>query len=67
MGSRAVIVSAFIVEITARIVLRSDTPAEQLPADIYSHVTEFIRNEEDILDLGVEVFELPADLGGSSH
>jgi hypothetical protein len=37
-----------------------------LPADIYSQLTEFIRNDEDILDLGVEVFDLPADLSGTA-
>lgn len=66
MGSRAVAVPAFIVEITAKVVYRSDTPVEELPADIYSQLTEFIRNDEDILDLGVEVLELPADLSGSA-
>ena len=66
MGSRVVAVPAFIVEVTAKVILRSDTPAEQLPADIYSHISEFIRNDEDILDLGVEVFDLPADLSGTA-
>ena len=66
MGSCAVAVPAFIVEITAKVILRSDTPAEQLPEDIYSHISEFIRNDEDILDIGVEVFDLPADLSGST-
>ena len=66
MGSRVVAVPAFIVEVTAKVILRSDTPAEQLPADIYSHISEFIRNDADILDLGVEVFDLPADLSGTT-
>ena len=66
MGSRAVAVPAFIVEITAKVVYRSDTPVADLPADIYRQLSEFIRNDEDILDLGVVVFDLPADLSGTA-
>jgi hypothetical protein len=50
---------AYLVEINAKIILRSDTPAEDLPADIYSQLTEFIRNDDDIIDLDVGVFVLP--------
>jgi hypothetical protein len=50
---------AHLVEINAKIILRSDTPAEDLPADIYSQLTEFIRNDDDIIDLDVGVFVLP--------
>jgi hypothetical protein len=52
-------VQAHLVEINAKIILRSDTPAEDLPADIYSQLTEFIRNDDDIIDLDVGVFVLP--------
>ena len=50
---------AHLVEINAKIILRSNTPAEDLPADIYSQLTEFIRNDDDIIDLDVGVFVLP--------
>ncbi len=50
---------AHLVEINAKIIYRSDTPAEDLPADIYSQLTEFIRNDDDIIDLDVGVFVLP--------
>jgi hypothetical protein len=52
-------VQAHLVEINAKIILRSDTAAEDLPADIYSQLTEFIRNDDDIIDLDVGVFVLP--------
>jgi len=55
---------AHIAEITAKVVIRSDTDTDQLPADIYSQITEFIHSEDDILDLSVEVFLLPSDLSG---
>ena len=57
---------AHIVEITAKVVVRSDTDPDQLPADIYSQISEFIRNETDILDLSVELFTLPEDLSGTA-
>jgi len=57
---------AHIAEITAKVVIRSDTDPDQLPADIYSQITEFVRSEEDILELSVEVFPLPPDLGGKT-
>jgi hypothetical protein len=52
-------VQAYLVEISAKIILRSDTPAEDLPADIYSQLSEFIHNDDDIIDLDVSVFVLP--------
>ena len=55
---------AFIVEITAKVVVRSDTDPEELPADIYSQISEFIRNDDDILDLEVHAIPLPVDLHG---
>ena len=55
---------AFIVEITAKVVVRSDTDPDELPADIYSQISEFIRNDDDILDLEVHAIPLPVDLHG---
>ena len=57
---------AYIVEISAKVLLRSDTDPDELPADIYSQIAEFIRNDDDILDLEVHVVPLPADLDGST-
>jgi len=57
---------AFIVEITAKVLVRSDTDPDELPADIYSHIAEFIHNDDDLLDLEIHACPLPADLGGSA-
>ena len=57
---------AHIAEITAKVVIRSDTDPDQLPADIYSQIAEFIHSEDDLLELGIELFTLPADLSGSA-
>jgi hypothetical protein len=57
---------AFLVEITAKLVIRSDTDPEELPADIYAQVAEYIRSDDDILDLSIEAMPLPPDLSGQA-
>lgn len=55
---------AFMIEITAKVILRSNTDPDELPANIYSRISEHIGNEDDILDLCIEAMPLPLDLGG---
>ena len=50
---------AHLIEISAKIIYRSDLPPDELPANIYSQLTEFIHNDDDIIDLDVGVFVLP--------
>ena len=57
---------AFYLEISAKLIYRSDTDPEDLPADIYSQISEFIRNDEDVIDIEVQALPLPADLGGTA-
>lgn len=57
---------AFYLEISAKLIIRSNTDPDQLPADIYSHMAEYIRSDEDIIDIEVNAIPLPADLCGST-
>ena len=57
---------AFIVEITAKVLVRSETDPDELPADIYSQIAEFIHNDDDLLDLEINAVPLPVDLSGSA-
>ena len=57
---------AFLVEIIAKVIYRSDTDPDELPADLYSRIAEHIGNDDDILDLSVKALPLPLDLGGQS-
>ena len=57
---------AFYLEITAKLIIRSDTEPDDLPADIYSQLAEFIPNDEDIIDIEVTAVPLPPDLSGSA-
>jgi hypothetical protein len=58
---------AFYLEISAKLIYRSDTDPDDLPADIYSHLAEFIPSDEDIIDIEVNTIPLPLDLCGSSQ
>ena len=57
---------AFYLEISAKLIYRSDSDPEDLPADIYSQISEFIPSDEDIIDIEVQALPLPADLGGTA-
>ena len=57
---------AFYLEITAKLIIRSDTDPDDLPADIYSQLAEFIPSDDDILDIEVHAIPLPPDLRGST-
>ena len=57
---------AFYLEITAKLIYRSDTDPDDVPADIYSHLAEFIPSDDDIIDLEVHAVPLPLDLSGSA-
>ena len=57
---------AFYLEISAKLIIRSDTDPDDLPADIYSKLAEFIPSDEDIIEIDVTAVHLPADLSGST-
>jgi hypothetical protein len=59
-------VRSYLFEITAKVVVRSDSDPEELPADMYARITEFIGNEEDLLALDIELFPLPDANSGPS-
>ena len=57
---------SYLFEITAKVVVRSDSDPDELPADMYARITEFIGNEEDLLALDIELFSLPDANSGPS-
>jgi hypothetical protein len=58
---------AFYLEISAKLIIRSDSDPDDLPADIYSQISEWIPNDEDIIEIDVNAVPLPPDLGTSPH
>ncbi len=57
---------AFYLEISAKLIIRSNTDPDDLPAEIYSRMAEFIPSDEDIIDVEVNAVPLPPDLCGST-
>jgi len=57
---------AFYLEISAKLIIRSDSDPDDLPADIYSQLSEWIPNDEDIIEIEVNAVPLPPDLSGST-
>ena len=55
----------YVVEINAKLLLKSETEPEELPADVYSHIAEFLPSLDHLMDLEVESFPLPEDVHGS--
>jgi hypothetical protein len=56
---------AYLVEITAQVVIRSETDADELCDNLYAQITEFIHNDDDLLNLEVELLPLPDNCNGS--
>ena len=56
---------AYVMQVSAKVVIRSDIDSDHLAANIYSQISEFIRDEEDLIDLELELFPLPENLSGS--
>jgi hypothetical protein len=53
-------------EITAKVVVRSESDPDDLPADLYARIAEFIEDDDDLLALEIDLFPLPDANSGSS-
>jgi hypothetical protein len=58
--------NTYLIEIEAKVLVRSSRDPEQLCADICSRISEHVGRDEDILDLGVEAYTLHDGSCGSS-
>jgi len=56
---------AYLVDITAKVVIRSDTDPNKLCDNLYAQITEFIHNDDDLLNLEIELLPLPGNCNGS--
>ena len=57
---------AYLVEITAKVVIRSETDPDELCDNLYAQIHEFIHSDDDLLNLEVELLPLPGNCNGSS-
>jgi len=56
----------YYLEVSAKIFIRSNTPADDIPGDVYSQIAEHVRSDEDIIDIEVNCVPVPEDLCGSA-
>jgi hypothetical protein len=56
---------AYLVDIAAKVVIRSDTDLNELYDNLYAQITEFIYNDDDLLNLEIELLPLPGNCNGS--
>lgn len=56
----------FVCEINAKLMIQSESDPEELPADIYAQLAEFLPSIDHLMDLEVQTFALPEDVYGSS-
>lgn len=56
---------AYLVDITAKVVIRSDTDPNELCDNLYAQINEFIHNDDDLLNLEIELLPLPGNCNGS--
>lgn len=57
---------AYLVEVTGKAIVWTDEEQEDLAANIYALVSEFIHNDDHLVDLEVDTFHLPLEPGGGS-
>jgi hypothetical protein len=56
---------AYLVDIAAKVVIRSETDPNELCDNLYAQITEFIHNDDDLLNLEIELLPLPGNCNGS--
>ncbi len=55
---------AYLVEVAAKVIVWTDADQEDLAANVYALVNEFIHDDDHIVDLEVDTFALPLEPGG---
>lgn len=57
---------AYLVEVSGKVIVWTDEEQEDLAANIYARISEFVHNDDHLVDLSVETFHLPLEPGGGS-
>ncbi len=57
---------AYLVEVSGKAIVWTDEEQEDLAANIYARITEFVRDDDHLVDLSVDTFPLPLEPGGGS-
>jgi hypothetical protein len=56
-------VTSYLVEAAVKVIVSSELEQEELMANIYSQISEFIARDEDLVDIELNAFPLPDQHG----
>jgi hypothetical protein len=59
--------AGYFLELSCKLFIRSDTPADLIPGDVYSRLAEHVRSDEDIIEIEVNCVPVPADIHEASQ
>jgi hypothetical protein len=57
---------AYLVEVSGKAIVWTDEEQDDLAANIYARISEFVRDDDHLVDLCVDTFPLPLEPGGGS-
>jgi len=55
-------VAGYYLEVQCKLFIRSDTPEDLIPGDVYSQIAEHVRSDEDIIEIEVNCVPVPGDI-----
>ena len=59
--------AGYCLEVQCKLFIRSDTPQDLIPGDVYSQIAEHVRSDEDIIEIEVNCVPVPGDIHGSAQ
>lgn len=59
--------AGYFLEVHCKLFIRSDTPADLIPGDVYSQLAEHVRSDEDIIEIEVNCVPVPGDIHEASQ
>jgi hypothetical protein len=49
----------YLIEIRGKFYLETDQDPDNIAGDVYARISEFFKNDDDIIDLEIETYTLP--------
>ena len=59
--------AGYFLEVHCKLFIRSDTPADLIPGDVYSQIAEHVTSDEDIIEIEVNCVPVPNDIHGRAQ
>lgn len=59
--------AGYYLEVQCKLFIRSDTPQDLIPGDVYSQIAEHVHSDEDIIEIEVNCVPVPGDIHGAAQ